>query len=295
MILSRPSVYGDGSHQDPFLKPGDTVTVHPHQRLVTIAGEVKRPGSYQLLEGEELRNLVEVNRGGYTEKANPMRLSLVRYVSATSLLGEKRIVNYAKETDLRPRPTTIASSCRPQATSSPCVYFEGALGVGVNGEDPQAAKRVPYTFYPGETLSSAVQKLRAQFSAVSDLKNAYLLRDTNRTPVDLAKFLYDKDYTKDIPFVAGDTIVVPFRQFFVSVSGAVQLPGRYPYVPDREWAYYIGLAGGFDEDKNVKGKISIIGRNGETRDEGRGAYSPRIRSSPPRIVFRTFWGRRRRS
>jgi len=43
----------------------------------------------------------------------------------------------------------------------------------------------------------------------------------------------------------------------VTVSGAVYFPGRYPYIPNRSWKYYIGLAGGFDTDRNSGQKITI--------------------------------------
>ena len=60
-----------------------------------------------------------------------------------------------------------------------------------------------------------------------------------------------------------DTLLIPFKQFFVSVSGAVYLPGRYPYIPDRTWDYYIGLAGGFIKEKNACDAVVITDVNGK--------------------------------
>jgi protein involved in polysaccharide export with SLBB domain len=54
-----------------------------------------------------------------------------------------------------------------------------------------------------------------------------------------------------------DTLVIPFRQYFVTVSGAVTNPGRYPYIPDRNWAYYVSLAGGLKKDQNSFQKVTI--------------------------------------
>ena len=34
-------------------------------------------------------------------------------------------------------------------------------------------------------------------------------------------------------------------------------PGRYPYVPDRNWRYYVSLAGGIDEERNVGETLRI--------------------------------------
>ena len=55
--------------------------------------------------------------------------------------------------------------------------------------------------------------------------------------------------------------MVPFEQSFVTVAGAVQVPGRYPYIPDRTWDYYVGLAGGFDKNKNSRDIIKITDKH----------------------------------
>jgi protein involved in polysaccharide export with SLBB domain len=262
--LYRADRYGELA-QDPFLKAGDVVRVKAIQRAVSVTGEVKRPGTYQLLPGENLRELIECYAQGFTELANPGRLSLIRYTSEagdTDILGQKLLFDYAKTQDLRLR-NYDAVTIPATRDLLPCVYFEGAIGVGVNGEDPQAAKKQAYTFYPGESLSQAAQKLRPQFSAVSDLENAYVKRGNTRIAVNIANFLYKKDYSSDIPLEADDTVIIPFRQFFVTVSGAVKQPGRYPYVPDREWAYYANLAGGVDQDKNFNEALRITDFSGK--------------------------------
>jgi protein involved in polysaccharide export with SLBB domain len=250
--------------EDPFVTSGDVIIVKEVQRLVTIEGQVRKPGSYQLLPQDDLKALIEIYGGGLTEKANAERISLVRSQVSESILGEKRVIDFYT----MPHFTLAGFDTLSVPTSQdflPAVFFEGALGVGVNGDSLQAAQRIPYAFTPGETLSQAVQKIRAQFSAVSDLKNAYMERGSTKVPVDIETLLYTKDYSKDMPLAAGDTIIVPFRQFFVSVSGSVFKPGRYPYVPDRRWDYYVNLAGGIDEEKNSGQKLAIWDVKGEQR------------------------------
>ena len=56
--LFRAEREGDIS-QNPFVKAGDIISVFPFQRSVTLGGEVKRPGNYQLLAGEGLKDLIE--------------------------------------------------------------------------------------------------------------------------------------------------------------------------------------------------------------------------------------------
>ena len=188
--------YGDLS-QDPILRPYDTVIFTKYARSVNIAGEVRRPGIYQLLPGERLKELVESYGDGWSPKADPSRLVLVRLVESSGGIGETRVVNYLTNTNLE-LDNADSISVPPIQDLLPVVYFEGAIGVGVNGAALQASQRIPYTFYPGETLSQAAQKMRVQFTAVSDLVNAYIIRGTAKIPKDLSKFLYSKDFSSDI-------------------------------------------------------------------------------------------------
>jgi polysaccharide biosynthesis/export protein len=254
--------------QDPRLRPGDTVTFVKYSRSVSVQGEVRRPGVYQLLPSEGLRELVEAYCDGFTPKADAARLKLVRLVGGSSSIGEARILDFAKDSSLALMDSD-AIAVPPLQDNLPVVYFEGALGVGADGTVLDASQRIPYTFYPGETLSQAVQGLRAQFSAVSDLAAAYVSRNGGKHPVDLSAFLYSKDYRADLALSPGDVIVVPFRQLFVFVSGAVRIPGRYPYIPDRRWDYYVSVAGGFDLERNSGQKVSILDQDGRSQGKDR--------------------------
>ena len=254
--LFKADRYGDLS-QDPFLRPGDEIRLSKLTNPATIQGEVKRPGVYQLLSGEGLKELIEVYAEGFTEKANTSRITLLHYFSDTSPVGEKLQFDYTASPNIALRPYDVVSVPSLQELL-PVVWFEGAVGLSSVGSSPETSQRIAYNFVPGETASQAALNNRKLFSAVSDLAYSYIVHaDGSQTPVNLAKFIYDYDLTNDVPLKANDTIIVPFRQFFVTVSGAVRIPGRYPYIPKRTWDYYIGLAGGFDTDKNSGQKITI--------------------------------------
>ncbi|MBP7097045.1 MAG: ligand-binding protein, partial [Spirochaetia bacterium] len=57
--------------QDPYLRPFDTVEFSRYERQVSIAGAVRRPGAYQLLPGEGVKELVEYYADGLTPVARP--------------------------------------------------------------------------------------------------------------------------------------------------------------------------------------------------------------------------------
>jgi hypothetical protein len=107
-----------------------------------------------------------------------------------------------------------------------------------------------------------LRRSESWFSAVSDTQNAYILRDGARIPLNINPLLYDPNYQNDTEIRENDTLIVPFRQYFVSVAGAVYNPGRYPYIPDRDWEYYVGLAGGFTE-RNFASALTITDMNGK--------------------------------
>jgi hypothetical protein len=117
--------------------------------------------------------------------------------------------------------------------------------------------RLTVRFNRGENYASLVQRNQGWFSSVSDTQNAYIIRGEGRISVNLNPMLYDMNYRSDYYVEEDDTLVVPFRQYFVTVAGSVAAPGRYPYIPDRTWEYYVALAGGFIRERNSMEAVVI--------------------------------------
>jgi protein involved in polysaccharide export with SLBB domain len=238
--------------QNPYIRPGDKIHIPAAGRRVTVGGEVFRPGEYELLPGETLKELIEQYADGFALSANPDRIRLSRINTLENIPGESKIFPY-KENEglaLEDRDTVSVSN---KIENRPVVFFEGAVSATIQGnvEETSAAIEgttlLEYPFYKGETLGNATRTIRNRFIASSDLANAYLIRNGKNIPVDLNQFLYLQNFSNDITLENGDTIIVPFYQYFVLVTGAVKAPGRYPYVPDRTANYYINLAGGRDD------------------------------------------------
>jgi hypothetical protein len=131
-----------------------------------------------------------------------------------------------------------------------------------------ASNRTPVLFNRGETYASVVRRNRGWFTAVSDTRNAYIIRGEERIWINLNPMLYDAQYRGAVYVMENDTLVIPFRQYFVTVAGAVANPGRYPYIPDRDWEYYIGLAGGFVAGRNAGDRVVITGMDGRRMKKG---------------------------
>jgi polysaccharide biosynthesis/export protein len=66
-----------------------------------------------------------------------------------------------------------------------------------------------------------------------------------------------------------DVISVPRKRQVVSVSGEVANPGFLTYIPDKDYIYYIQMAGGYS-DRAGRGSISIIKASGEWKSPKKG-------------------------
>jgi len=254
--------------QDPYIKPGDRILLGRADRIVTIGGAVERPGTYQLLPGETLRDIVSVYGGGLAERADSSRIDLVRYVGSIDPTGDRRLIDYSKSpnTDLNNLDVVTVPSLQDFL---PIVFFEGAVNIAPASAqtklEPGISNRFPYRFLDGELLSSAIRANQSRLTAEADLERGYVLRDGKRIYIDFSHYLYSKDFKDDYVLESADTIVIPFKQYFVTVGGAVMLPGRYPFVPDRGWRYYVGLAGGSNQELNTNGAHKIYNSDGSEK------------------------------
>jgi protein involved in polysaccharide export with SLBB domain len=267
--LFRARRFGDLT-QDPYIRPGDVIRILPAGRTVALNGEVFRPGVYELLPGEELAKLVEYYGDGFTLAADPGRIRFVRIDAEGA--GETMVFDYKDHAALilKDRDSIYVAN---KAQTRPVVFFEGAISQGTamverTTEDVLGTAKMEYPFYEGETLGNAALASANRFTASSDLANAYLIRDGRHIATDLRRYIYHNDFSGDIALANGDIIIIPFLQYFVLVSGAVKLPGRYPYVPDRQAEYYINLAGGRDEMQNNGRGTTITDINNQKVTQG---------------------------
>ena len=221
--------------QDPILKPGDTVTVFPYQRQVRVSGKVRRPGTYQLLPGEQLQRLLTFYADGTSQLADLSRVRLERFhletLAETSYL-DLRPSGAVASVDLGDLDVVIVPS---RNDLLPVVSFEGAFLAPVDeqaaaaAENPRRQERITQQFKPGETLYTSLQRITARISPDGDLAAAYLTREgvADPVPIDLARLLYQYDPRMDIELRPFDRVVIPFGRFEVLVTGEVT-ESRWP-------------------------------------------------------------------
>lgn len=258
---------GDFS-QDPYLRPDDTIVVNRISKKVKITGSVERPGIYELADNENLLALINSYGSGFSLGANKIAIEVTRKTENDKIPDERFYLDslYEKNDFALQNFDSVYVPNRDERRA--IVYIEGALAQEKKDTSstttvPDVTENVTLFFSEGETYSSFFRNHREMFSKSADLKNCYVIRGSQIIPIDVEDFIYKNKDTDNIVINPYDKVIVPFRQYFVSVSGAVHTPGRYPYIPDRDVSYYIGLAGGFDTYKNSWESVVLTDINGK--------------------------------
>lgn len=249
--------------QEPYLHAGDRIIVNRIERKVFVTGAVERPGEYELLQGENLKSLIEKYAGGLEALADTSRISLYRITGYQDAGRQFSLTQESIDTDM---PLLCYDEIMiPSYTDvSGSISIEGAIKVNiVNSETLEGASKLTVRIHEGADYSSLIRLNSGNFSPSSDLEKCYIRRGDLKIPIDVNRILYDSSYYNEEKAHNGDVLVVPFKQFFVTVSGAVAKPGRFPYIPDRDWEYYVGLAGGIDTEKNSSKMVSIRDAEGK--------------------------------
>ena len=255
--------------QNPYLRPGDVITLRKFHKRVSIGGAVRRGGTYELLEGENLKDLIDTYADGFTETADKNRITISRVLNGSDKSGSVmyledpvKIANF----EVNSYDSIFVDSL---ISSKPVMYIEGAVLKPNNNQDEEGAVKVEGTTrvtvsFDYDTNYVYFVKARSSWfgSAIADLQNAFIIRGEELIPFDISKALYDTNFTSDLIVQPDDILRVPMKQFFVSVAGSVANPGRYPYIPNKTYDYYVGLAGGFDKSMNSGKAVEIVDAEG---------------------------------
>ncbi len=248
---------GDASG-DVRLENGDVVFVPVHGAYIRIAGEVNRPATYELKDGETLADLVNA-AGGFTASAGRQRLQIQRITppAQRSGAGRDRVLLEVTADQLangnvpalrleagdivRVDPVDLRVRDRIVVTGN--VWLPGTQGFTAGMTLSQALRRAGGAkpdSYLGEVL---VTRLNTD-SSRSELRAT--LRDTTGAILGTDLALRDDDEIR----VFSRTEFRPER--YVAISGAVRKPGQFPYREGITMRDLVLLAGGLEERADLR-------------------------------------------
>ena len=248
---------GDATN-DVRLESGDVVFVPVHGAHVRLAGEVTRPGTYELKEGETLRDLI-ASAGGFTAAAGLQRVQIARITppAQRGASGGERIALSVSGDDLA-------------RGAVPALRLEAGDAVRVFALDSRVRHRIavqghvwtpgPQGFTDGLTLSQAIRRAGGAKpdAYLGQVLISRLQSDSSR--IQLRAVLRDTTGAvlgTDVPLADDDEIQLFSRSEFrparyVAVSGAVRRTGQYPYREGITMRDLVLLAGGIEERADLR-------------------------------------------
>lgn len=273
---------GDAS-QNPLIREGDSVFVPVRYGIVSVAGEVLRPGHFEIMEGDTLFSLLDffkgISPGAYREKLVLMR------PSASAVQGEGRYAittftwndltgDFGKKLILQDGDILNIKSI----VENEFVIVQGLVvnpgqylfmkGMRVT-DLLNAAGGLQIVGKP--TLNIAGQPTTAigtNITSISGLDKVMIERvdrqtgRTNRIFINLIALLISGDYTQNVELMPGDVLSIATHPNMVYVHGMVAQGGFFLYDPNNTVRDYIFLAGGPRKDGDM-GRAKLT-RDGST-------------------------------
>lgn len=216
--------------EDPFVKPGDTVTVKRKNRKVELRGEVYNPGTFDVLARESLTDLIVDYGHGFLPISDTSRINIQR-AAADGLESFHVDLDSAAGFRFEDGDIVTVPSKRSQLAA---VYIEGGilpLNPAGRGEtiDSGSYNREWIQFVNGDTLYDVLNGIRDRISPSALLEQGRIEREAESLAIEvnLADLLYRYSPSKDIKMEPFDRIVIPVptppvTEFSVSIRGAVE-------------------------------------------------------------------------
>ncbi len=230
-----------------LLQDQDIIKVSPYEIRVEMKGEVKRPGLYEAVKGETIKNMITYS-GGFTDNAYRERLKVFR--------------NTNKERSVADIPVESINTFNPQ--SGDVFTIDKLLIRFSNRVQINGAVFRPgfFALEEGMTLSKLILKADGlKEDAFTERGIIYRLKLDNSTEV-LSFNLKDITSGKtDISLKREDIIQIASKlemreAYTVSISGEVLKPGSYPFGENMKVEDLIIAAGGLKESSSSKVEIS---------------------------------------
>ena len=220
---------GDRS-QDLQLEPRDRILIPSESRLlgaVTLSGEVRRPGTYPIVQGERLSSVLR-RAGGFTEDAYPRGALFIREQLRQQQQAELERFMRAQEEVL------LLESARTTA---------GAAELTSASRDEAVL------------LQQSVQQRRQ----LLEVLKAKVVLGRLVVRVDVPDRM--EGTADDIPLEGGDSLSIPKQPSSVLVFGSVRNPTAVVYEAGRDLEFYLNRAGGLNKDAD-KDELYIVKADG---------------------------------
>lgn len=302
----------NGTSADIPLENEDILTIairqdKSNERIVTIIGEVKVPGTYDYAENETIEDLI-IQAGGLTDAASTARVDVSRRIidpKATTYrkeisqnfsftLKDGLLIDGDRSFTLMPYDEVIVRSSpgyMPQRNIlvSGEVLYEGAYALnkknlrlsdviamagGVTDQAYVRGARIERPLNEDEKFRLEHLLKMAQVQGGSGLDASKMGQDTvYYVGIELDKALANPGSDYDVVLREGDRLVVPEYSGTVKINGNVMHPNTVAYMQGKSYKWYINKAGGYGNGAK-RSKAYILYQNGLVSKASKGKVEP---------------------
>ncbi len=284
------------------LRREDEVLITSKQELkdsfnVYIQGEIRKPGSFEYVQGLTLKDLI-LQAGGFTDAAYKS-IEIARIIKRDSItaqdLGATQIIVTEVDGDLSMAAASTPLNAFDVVTIKRKAGYVLPESVRITG---QVQYPGPYALSARNERVSAILKRAGGYTTDAFIEGAYLvhnktaeekkredenierakkiLKDSSglaqleaqkntafiKVPLNLTGILNNPGSEEDLVLKVGDEIFIPKYDGQIKVGGAVLLTTQVPYSKNNSFANYITAAGGYSADA-IRSKAYIVYANGE--------------------------------
>ncbi|MBS1522314.1 MAG: SLBB domain-containing protein [Bacteroidetes bacterium] len=220
------------------LKESDVINFPVYNKRVTILGQVKRPGIFELKDNETLQDLLFF-AGGYTDRAYKTTIKVLQITDV-----ERRIRDLSK-----------ADMATYQPSNGDVFEVDSVLNRVVNGVAVKGAVHRPGEFelVPGLTVSGLIKRAGGLDENVFTQRANLTRRHDDGTKENITFNVTSiMDGNSDIKLVKGDTVNIAFSNDLrtsdsVTVEGEVRKPGEFGFRQNLTLKDALLMAGGLTD------------------------------------------------
>ena len=265
VILDISRFYSEARFEsNPPLQPGDVIFVPTARRVVTIQGEMRYPGRYELAEDETLWDVLNLS-GGFLPAAETKSVDLIRHNEENRLLTIR--VDATEFEDFAMQSGDIVR-VRSSADNLLRIAIEGAIwGRRISASEginvPVVPIRVDLPYYDSMSLLDVLEEVGGP-TPFAEADRSFVIRSETdqRVPVDIETLWEQREADGAVLLEPGDTIVVPMQTLDVFVTGMVAAPGRFSYISGYTAGDYILHAGGLDPRRASAQALYLVDERG---------------------------------
>ena len=236
------------------LEDNDLIKVSPYVNLVKVAGNVKRPMTYEMVDGETVSKLIEY-AGGFAGDANQERIHITRQKGVRSESFDVTRKDFASFQLMDGDSITVSTNIvenRNRVVIEGAVWHQGSYAIS-------------------DTLNTLQQLIAAAGGVKDDVykERGYIQRFNERRDTIALHFNVDNvlNGTEEVMLMPDDSIrIFAHREFekrsFVYTFGEVNKPDTFVFRPGMTLGDIILLSDGFTLGA-AKSNIDVARRNSE--------------------------------